>query len=129
MFLLRKNAARSLAVLTGLLTLTACASDTGVGQFYREAGSQIDSGEFGSASLHNQLAQTCRTSGAGGGTGKIGGHSGDPLVVLDPQSTPSRQVYRVHCDGTLDGKFAQVVYREYVGSSVQTSDVEQADAQ
>ncbi|AEI93262.1 hypothetical protein [Roseobacter litoralis] len=119
--------ARAVVILTGLATLSACAPDTGVGQFYREAGSQVDSGEFGNATLHNQLSQICRTNSAG--VGKVGGQAGDPLVVLDPESTLNRKVYRVHCDGTLDGKFAQVVYREYVGSSVQTSNVEQADAQ
>lgn len=127
MALFLTTSTRALLTLTGLAVLTACAPDTGVGQFYREAGSQVDSGEFGNATLHNQLAQTCRTNNAG--VGKAGGQSGDPLVVLDPESTLNRQVYRVYCDGTLDGKFAQVIYREYVGSSVQTSNVQQADAQ
>ncbi|ABG31716.1 hypothetical protein CEP88_00715 [Roseobacter denitrificans] len=119
--------ARAFLILTGLAALTACAPDTGVGQFYREAGAQVDTGEFGNATLHNQLSQTCRTNNAG--VGKAGAQGRDPLVVLDPESTLQRRVYRVHCDGTLDGKFAQVIYREYVGSSVQTSNVQQADAQ
>ena len=121
------TATRGLVVITALGTLAACAPDTGVGQFYREAGTQVDGGEYGNASLHNQIAQTCGTNGVG--AGKVGAQTGEPLVVLDPESTLNRQIYRVHCDGRLDGKFAQVIYREYVGSSVQVSNVQQADAQ
>ncbi len=127
MSLLLKTPAKALILITGVAAVTACAPDSGPGQFYREAGVQIDQGEFGNASLHNQLVQTCRTNGYG--SGKVSGKAGDPVVVLDPKSTAQRPVYRVHCNGQLDGKFASVIYREYVGSSVQTSNVEQADAE
>lgn len=120
------NKTASVIFLTaGLMTLGACAPESGPGQFYREAGSQLDTGEFGNSTLHNQLVQTCKKSASG----KIGGSAGDPVVVLDPSSTPSRKVYRVHCDGKLDGKYAQVVYSEYVGSAVQVPNVQQADAE
>jgi hypothetical protein len=124
---LLKKPAQALGLAIGLSTLAACAPESGVGQFYQEAGVQLDQGEFGNATLHNQLVQTCRTNGIGGG--KIGGQAGDPLVVLDPESTPTRKVYRVHCNGKLDGKYAQVIYRDYVGSAVQASNVQQADAE
>lgn len=117
---------RALFLIGGLATVAACASESGVGQFYREAGAQLDQGQFGNATLHNQLAQTCRNSGFG--AGKVGGAAGDPLVVLDPESTQTRKVYRVHCDGTLDGKYASVIYREYVTSAVPPTTVERADA-
>ena len=119
--------ARALILVTGLATIAACAPESGPGQFYREAGAQVDQGEFGNATLHNQLVQTCRTNGTGGG--KVGTQAGDPLVVLDPTSTPARKVYRVHCSGELDGKYAQIIYREYVGSAVQASNVEEADSE
>lgn len=118
---------RTLLLVAGLAVVTACAPESGPGQFYREAGSQVDTGEFGNATLHNQLTQTCRTNGTG--VGKVGAPPTDPLVVLDPTSKPGRTVYRVHCDGQLDGKFAQIVYREYVGSGIQTPNVQQADAE
>ncbi|MEM9577123.1 MAG: hypothetical protein AAF999_08910 [Pseudomonadota bacterium] len=121
------NPARGLALIAGMAALTACAPDSGPGQFYREAGVQIDQGEFGNATLHNQLVQTCRKNGAG--LGKAGGQAADPLVVLDPKSTPSRPVYRVHCSGQLDGKYARVLYRGYIGSAAQKSQVEEADAE
>jgi hypothetical protein len=127
MTILFKTPAKTLAVLTGLATLAACAPESGVGQFYREAGAQVDQGEFGNATLHNQLVQTCRTNGYG--NGKVGGLAADPVVVLDPKSTPSRPIYRVHCNGQLDGKYAQIVYSEYVRSGVQAPNVEQADAE
>ncbi|WP_227271275.1 hypothetical protein [Roseobacter weihaiensis] len=117
---------RALFLIGGLATVAACAPESGVGQFYREAGAQLDQGEFGNASLHNQLVQTCRTNGFG--SGKVGAAEADPLVVLDPESTQTRKVYRVHCDGTLDGKYAAIIYREYVGSAVQPTTVEDADA-
>ncbi|MEE4187172.1 MAG: hypothetical protein V2I76_01830 [Roseobacter sp.] len=124
---LLKKPARVLMIVTGLATVAACAPEGGVGQFYREAGSQIDSGEFGNATLHNQLVQTCSTNGAIGG--KSGATAGDPVVVLDPSSTPTRQVYRVHCDGNLDGKYANIIYREYISSAVATTTVERADSE
>ena len=122
-----KNPARMLMILTGLATVAACAPESGPGQFYREAGTQIDSGEFGNATLHNQLVQTCRTNGAIGG--KAGAAAGDPVVVLAPESTPTRKVYRVHCSGNLDGKYAQIIYREYVASATQQPNVEEADGE
>lgn len=122
-----KKPARMLMILTGLATVAACSPESGPGQFYREAGAQIDSGEFGNATLHNQLVQTCRANGAIGG--KAGGAAGDPVVVLAPESTPTRKVYRVHCSGSLDGKYAQIIYREYVASATQQSNVEEADGE
>lgn len=127
MYNLVKKPARILMIVTSLATMAACAPESGVGQFYREAGAQIDSGEFGNATLHNQLVQTCRTNGAIGG--KVGGVAGDPVVVLAPESTPTRKVYRVHCSGNLDGKYAQIIYREYVGSATQQSNVDEADGE
>jgi hypothetical protein len=123
-----KTTTRAALVLTGLAALSACSAEQGYGNaFFKEAGAQIDSGEFGNATLHNQLVQTCRTNGVG--SGKVGAHAGDPVVVLDPSSTPSRKVYRVHCSGKLDGKYALVTYREYVGSATQRNTVERADSE
>lgn len=123
-----KNSTRAVLLVTCLATLAACSSEPGVGStFFREAGTQLDSGEFGNATLHNQLVQTCRSSGYG--AGKAGAVAGDPVVVLDPQSTPERKVYRVHCDGKLDGKFAQIIYREYVASATQKTTVAEADSE
>lgn len=127
MTILLKQLAKPLIVISGLATLTACAPESGAGQFYREAGAQVDSGEFGNATLHNQLVQTCKTNGTG--FGKPGSAAGDPVVVLDPASTPSNPIYRVHCNGQLDGKYAQIIYRDYVGSATQAISVERADSE
>ena len=120
---------RAALMVTGLMTVVACAPEGSVGQFYREAGSQIETSDFGNATLHNQLAQTCNRSGAGGIGGKASGQAGDPLVVLDPKSTPARPIYRVHCDGRLDGKYAAIIYNGYVGSAAQVSSVREASAE
>lgn len=126
MYLPLNKSVQSILFSAGLATLAACSPESGVWQFYREAGTQVDSGEFGNASLHNQLVQTCRTNAASGG--KVG-TQGDAVVVLDPESTQNRKVYRVHCNGQLDGKFARVVYQDYVGSATQAQTVEAADSE
>ncbi len=90
---------------------TAVIGVTGCSQ---EVGSQLDNGWFGDATMHNMLAQTCNLSGGKGGKA---GALVDPLVVLDPSSTQSRPIYRVHCDGKLNGKYAQVIFNDYVLSA------------
>ncbi len=121
------KSARAVILLTGMAALAACSAEQGYGNaFFKEAGGQIDGGEFGNATLHNQLVQTCRTNGA---IGKAGAVAGDPVVVLDPVSTPTRKVYRVHCSGQLDGKYAQIIYRDYVASAEQAISVEDADGE
>ena len=125
-----KTPIRAVLLVTGLATLTACAPESGVGSFWREAGAQLETGTYGNATLHNQLVQTCKTNGYGYGKGgKAGSVAGDPVVVLDPSSTANRPVYRVHCDGRLDGKYASIIYNEYVRSAAETATVEEADAQ
>lgn len=119
-------ATRALVVVAGLSTLAACSAEPGYGNaFTKDAGGQLDNfGEFGNATLHNQLVQTCRANGSG--FGKAGAGAGDPVVVLDPASTPTRQIYRVHCDGNLDGKYASVIYDEYVRSAPRQDTVDEA---
>ena len=124
-----KHPAKAVLVVAGVSALSACSPEVGQGpSFFREAGAQADFGDFGNATLHNQLVQTCRTNGvryAGGG--KPGTSAGDPVVVLDPSSTRSRPVYRVYCDGTLDGNYALANYGAYIGSSAEDQSVTDAD--
>lgn len=117
---------QTLGLLIGALALAAC--DT-------PAGSELDrTGGFGNATVNNMVAQTCKSSGGAGG-GKIGGSGkagstlGDPVVVLDPASTPSEPIFRVFCDGDLDGKYAAVIYRDYVNSAGQAQTVAAASTQ
>ncbi|MFK7746167.1 MAG: hypothetical protein AB8B47_14015 [Roseobacter sp.] len=122
-----QKTSRAALIVTALATIAACAPEGGVGQFYREAGAQLETADFGNSTLHNQLVQTCKRTGGAGG--KAGNQIGDPLVVLDPKSKPTRPIYRVHCDGRLDGKYATVIYNEYVASAVQAADVQRADSE
>lgn len=114
-------------LLAGVLLLTAC-GEQGGSTWHREAGSQLDAGEYGRATMQNMIAQVCFPGGRGNTFrgGKIGAPVGDPVVVLDPSSTRSAPVFRVHCDGRLDGKYARVVYSDYVGSAAQKTAVDTA---
>lgn len=118
------NMSNTLALMGGLVVLTACGERGSGSSFHREAGSQIDSGAFGSATVQNMVAQTCATSGYG--AGKVGAAPADPIVALDPASTVRSPIYRIHCDGRLDGKYAQVIYAEYVASATQKTVTDEA---
>jgi hypothetical protein len=111
----------SAGLLIGALALAGCD---------RPAGHELDlTGGFGNATVNNLVAQTCRNTGAAGafgGAGKAGATLGDPVVVLDPASTTAEPIYRVYCDGRLDGKYAAITYRDYVRSATQGASV--ADA-
>ncbi len=124
-----KKSVQALLVTASMAPLLACSPEIGIGpSFFQEAGTQLDPGNFGNATLHNQLVQTCRTNAGYKSGGKAGGAAGDPVVVLDPSSSANRPVYRVHCDGRLDGKYALITYTNYIGSAGQAQTVQQADA-
>ena len=86
----------------------------------QEAGAFLDEGGFGNPTMNNTMAQLC--SGRGGGKAYKGAAMKDPVVVLDPSSTPAQPVYyrdSVRCNGQLmNGKYAEVIFREYVNSAV-----------
>ncbi len=118
-------------LLASALGLAACGEPgPGAGKWFREAGAQLDTGEFGNATMRNMIAQVCFPNGRVGASGtKIGAAPGDPVVALDPSSTPRNPIVRVHCDGDLDGKYARVIYSEYVESATQEPVTEEADAE
>ena len=95
------------------LALTAC-GDGQVGKFwYQPAGEFLDEGGFGNPTMNNMLAQMCK--------GQAKGYIvPDPVVVLDPKSAPNNPAYyrgQVRCSGNLNGKYAEVIFQEYVGSA------------
>lgn len=123
---------RALILLAGLATLTACGEQGNIGgTWFREAGAQLDNGEFGRANMQSIAAQVCYPNGRGAAYkgGKIGSAPKDPVVVLDPTSTQTNPVFRVHCSGKLDGRYAQVIYRDYVNSAGQAISVTTATAE
>lgn len=105
---------KTLMVGACALALTACGEGP-IGKFYfQEAGAYIDEGGFGNPTMNNLLAQMC----AGQAKGYI---VPDPVVVLDPKSAPNNPAYyrgQVRCSGLLNGKYAEVIFQEYVGSAV-----------
>lgn len=81
--------------------------------FNQEAGAFLDEGGFGNPTMNNLLAQKC----AGRSKGYV---VPEPVVVLDPSSQPSQPAYyrgSVQCSGELNGKYAQVIFEEYVTSA------------
>jgi len=99
-----------LALGVGLLALSACGEATKT--WNTEAGSFIDEGGFGNPTMTNMMAQMCR----GRSKGFI---VPDPIVAVDPsgpKGAPARQG-RVMCSGDLNGKYAQVIWGEYVNSA------------
>lgn len=125
----RLTTPKTLALLAGLAALSACGEQGSGGVWLREAGTQLDSGEFGNANLQNMTAQVCNPNGSAYKSGKIGAPAADPVVVLDPSSTTANPIYRVHCTGRLDGKYARVIYRDYVASATPPLSIDAATAE
>lgn len=117
---------KALLCAAGVLVLAGCTDGT-IREFYSEAGAEVDEGNFGNPTMNNILAHTRAAC-----TGKAKGYIvPDPVVVLDPSSTAGAPRYRyaqVRCSGRLDGKYAQVIYRGYVGSAGQPISVTAATA-
>ena len=101
------------------MALVACGDGTIGDGFYREAGAFLDEGGFGQPTMINMTAQMCNRPGAAGAGGFKGGNVTDPKVVMDPKSTPQSPVYRVYCNGQLNGKYATLIWREYVQSATE----------
>lgn len=105
---------KTLMIGAAALALSAC-GDGPVGKFWnKEAGAQLDEGGFGNPTMTNMLAQMC--------VGQAKGYIvPEPVVVLDPKSAPSNPAYyrgQVRCSGELNGKYAEVIFREYITSAV-----------
>ena len=99
------------------LALTACGDRNYATSWNQEAGAFLDTGSFGDATMQNMMAQMC--------TGQAKGYIvPDPIVALHPSSTPDNPVYfkgQVMCSGHLNGKYAQVIFNEYVRSAIPIS--------
>ncbi|MFD0980232.1 hypothetical protein [Tropicimonas aquimaris] len=86
-----------------LLTLGTVMALSGCAYFNEEAGAFLDQGEFGNATMNNQLAQTCRKLTPANVT-----KYGTPLAS--------------NCPGRLqDGKYAMFAYEETITSATEQS--------
>ncbi|SNT18272.1 hypothetical protein [Tropicimonas sediminicola] len=85
------------------LTLGTVMALSGCAYFNEEAGAFLDQGEFGNATMNNQLAQTCRKLTPANVT-----KYGTPLAS--------------NCPGRLqDGKYAMFAYEETIISATEQS--------
>lgn len=101
----------TLALGAAILALAAC--DTASKAWNGEAGASVDEGGFGNPTMTNMMAQMCR----GHAKGYV---VPDPIVAVDPSSpkgAPALRRGRVLCSGNLNGKYAQVIWGEYVGGA------------
>ncbi len=119
-----RSSMKTLLCAASLVAVAACTEGSRQ-EFYSEAGAEVDEGGFGNPTMQNMMAQMCR--------GQAKGHIVlEPIVVLDPaRSTPSAPVYRrsyVRCSGELNGKYAQVIFTEYVASARERTTVTEANA-
>ncbi|WP_145953425.1 hypothetical protein [Oceaniglobus indicus] len=110
----------SMVIAATALTLAGCSEETAL-NFTQPAGAFLDEGQFGNATMNNTLAQKCSNQ-------PKGYIVPDPIVVLDPNASYSpkspqpglaagyRQG-RIQCSGNLNGKYAKVIFDEYVDSA------------
>ncbi len=117
---------KALLCAASVLAMAACTTGSRT-EFYSEAGAEVDQGDFGIATMNNILAHKRAAC-----TGKPKGYIvPEGIVVLDPSSHVSAPRYRhatVRCSGRLDGKYASVIYRGYVGSATEFSQSSEAEA-
>lgn len=108
-----KNQIKTLLIGASMFAVTAC-SEAGLAGFDQPAGAWIDEGGFGNPTMYNMMAQKC----AGRGKGFI---VPDPVVALDPaRQVAGKSPYRagsIRCSGHLNGKYARVIWGEYVDSA------------
>lgn len=108
----------SKTVVAGAALFALAACDGTMGKtWYQESGAFIDEGGFGNPTMQNMMAQMC--------SGQAKGHIiADPIVAAAPNSTASKPVYRrghVMCSGHLNGKYARVIWGDYIRSGVSPS--------
>ena len=108
-----KNQIITLLIGASVLAVTAC-SESSMANFGQPAGAWLDEGGFGNPTMYNMMAQKC----AGRSKGFI---VPDPVVMLAPAREASgKSPYRsgsIRCSGHLNGKYAQVIWGEYVDSA------------
>jgi len=117
---------RSLLVVSASLTLAACTAENSatLTSWNQPAGAFIDEGGFGNATMRNTLAmKQC--------VGRPKGYIVPEHIVMlnpeasaspkSPQETVTTQYRRakVQCSGDLNGKFAQILFEEYVESATE----------
>lgn len=105
---------KTLIVLGAALGVAACTNA------HQPAGAFLDEGQFGNATMQNTRAmKSC--------VGRPKGYIlAEPVVVMNPVSPKSpgadSSVYRqgkVRCSGNLNGKYAEVIFEEYVDSATE----------
>lgn len=104
-------------ILFGSVALGIAACAESVTRFDSEAGAWLDEGGFGNPTMQNMLAQMCLQAGKNFKPGAVT----DPVVVLDPAAAGPQPVYyrqsRLTCQDSMNGKYAEVVFRSYVESA------------
>lgn len=112
--------ARKTPIIAALcvLGLAACGDRDPLSSWNQEAGGFLDEGGFGNPTMHNLLAQKCNSYIP---KGRI---IYEPKVVRAPVNAPKPYIAKVHCAGYMNGKYAMVIFNEYVASATEESPYE-----
>lgn len=106
---------KTLLGAASIALLSACAPGS-MTDFTSEAGASLDEGGFGNPTMNNLMAHANEMC-----MGRAKGYIvPDPIVVLDPNAPAGGGHYlrgTVRCTGPLNGKYAEVIWREYVQSA------------
>lgn len=121
-----RGSKQTILAVVAMGTLGACSNETAsfLYAWNQPAGAFLDEGGFGNPTMQNMLAQMC----SGQGKGYI---VPDPIVVLDPKSAPEQPRYynaSVRCSGEMNGKYAEVVFEQYLESALPEPTGGQAEA-
>lgn len=104
---------KPLFAAVGLFALAAC-GDRQIGSSWnQEAGAFLDEGGFGNPTMNNMMAQQCRSSFPKGTI------IFEAKVVPAPTGAPAPFIRQTECKGDLNGKYAAIIFQEYVASATE----------
>lgn len=104
---------KPLLVALSALVLVSCGDRRLGSSWNQEAGAFLDEGGFGNPTMNNELAQKCHSYIP---KGQI---IYEKTVVRAPYGSPKPYVRKAVCRGYLNGKYAQVLFQEYVASATE----------
>ena len=104
---------KPLLIAVSALALTACGDRRAGPSWTQEAGAYLDEGAFGNPTMNNLMAQKCRSRIP---KGQI---IYEPKIVAAPVGSPAPYIRKAECRGYMNGKYASIVFQEYVAAGTE----------